>query len=192
MRVCLILLALCAPLAAEHLGKSLDEWRGELGSDVRLERLMAARAIGEMAIARDKAAAKALFDAMEHEDSGVRYWAVVAVGQMGKGAREAERRLLTALDDPTPEVRVWAAFALAPMGRDEAALEVLIRELGNEEKGARLQAAHALDELGDLARPAIAALQEATSDEFDYVGRVSRHALWELGARPCPYKECGE
>ena len=190
MRVWLLISLLCSPLAAEHLGRSLAEWRADLDSGVRIERLLAARSIGEMAIAREQGAADALFEAIEHSDSGVRYWAVLAAGHMGKSAREAERRLITALDDPTPEVRVWAAFALAPMGREEAALPVLIRELGNEEQGARLQAAHALDELGDAARPAISALEKATSDEFDYVGRVTRHALWELGARPCPYKEC--
>lgn len=190
MRVLFLISLLCAPLGAEHLGKSLAEWRGELESPDRLERLIAARSIGEMAIAEEGGAVEALFEAIEHDDSGVRYWAVVAAGKMGKGAREAERRLIVALDDPTPEVRVWAAFALAPMGREAAALPVLIRALENEEKAARLQAAHALDELGESARPAISALQAATSDEFDYVGRVARHALWELGARPCPYKEC--
>jgi uncharacterized sulfatase len=131
-----------------------------------------------------------LFAAVEHADSAVRYWAVVAVGQLAETGRAAEKQLVAALRDETPEVRVWAAYALVRLGRTDEGMPVLIRDLQNEEQGARLQAALAIDALGKDASAAAAALQAAVDDEFDYVQRVARHALWVLGERACPYRSC--
>lgn len=193
-RVCLALALMAASsLAAAtkpHLGKSLQEWSAQLDSTDRTERLLAARALGEMAVAGDAEAVKAVFQSMDHADSAVRFWAVVAAGQMGERARPAVARLQKALEDDAPEVRAWAAYALAKLGRTDEGVQALIRLVDNPEKGARLQALHALDELGTDARPATEALRKAVDDEFDYVQRVARHALWVLGERPCPYKEC--
>ena len=190
-RVFLLLTTLTTAGSAEHLGKSLAQWQADLASDNRQERLIAARSLGEMAIAGAEGADRALFEAIEHEDSAVRYWAVVAAGVMGDRAAAAAGRLEQALDDETPEVRIWAAFALAKLGRAEEMCRRIGGELTeNPERGARLQAVHALDELGELGRPAIPGLRAALDDSFDYVKRVARHALWALGDRPCPYQEC--
>jgi len=176
--------------AAAHLGKTLAQWQSGLQSTNRTERLLAARSIGEMAVAHEPGAAAALFAALDNADSAVRYWAVVAVGRMGAAARPAEGKLELLLGDPAPEVRIWAAFALARLGHRDQGVNALIKELSNPEKGARLYAVTALDELGTQARAAIPALKKATADEFDYVQRIARHALWVLGERPCPYKVC--
>lgn len=189
-----LLLALLLPALAwsadAHLGKTLPQWQADLSSDVRLERLLAARAIGEMAIAGREDAARILYSAIGHEDSAVRYWAVVAAGQMDDSGKAAEGLIEKALQDEAPEVRVWAAYALVRQGRVDEGVQALIRDLKNEEKGARLQAVHAIDELGADARAATEALRIAVDDEFDYVQRVARHALWVLGDRPCPYRSC--
>lgn len=176
--------------AAPHLGRTLDQWRGALQSSDRTERLIAARAVGEMAVAGDWEATSALTAALDHEDSAVRYWAAVALAEIGDRARPAESKLVAAMEDPTPEVRIRAAFALARLGRAGQAVPALIRELGSLEKGARLLAVHALDDLDELARPAADALRGVLDDDYDYVQRVARHALWELGERPCPYRDC--
>ena len=42
----------------------------------------------------------------------------------------------------------------------------------------------------DVAEGVKEAMQQAVSDDFDYVGRIARHALWALGERPCPYRSC--
>ncbi len=186
-------LVLAASLAAEdsaHLGKTLQQWQADLTSPERLDRLIAARSIGEMAIADRSGAAEALIAAMAHEDSAVRYWAVVAAGQMGGRGKPAAKPLQNALRDEAPEVRAWAAFALANLGKSSEALPVLSELLSHPNRGVRLQAAHALDALGPQAAGAAGALRQALDDDFDYVQRVARHALWTLGERPCPYRQC--
>ncbi len=191
LRVVLLLTCLATAAGAAHLGKTLDGWRGDLNSSNRQERLIAARSVGEMAVAGERGADQALFEAIEHEDSAVRYWAVVAAGLMGDRAAAATGRLEKALEDEAPEVRVWAAFALAKLGRADEMAQRIGKELAqNPERGARLQAVHALDELGDAGRSAIPQLRAALDDSFDYVKRVARHALWVLGDRPCPYQTC--
>jgi len=191
--VLILVLGVAAALsvgAATHLGKSLAQWQSGLESTNRTERLLAARSIGEMAIAHKPGADEAVFAALDHADSAVRYWAVVAVGQMGEAARPAEKKLEALLHDPAPEVRIWAAFALARLGHAGQGVSALIKEMSDPNKGARLHAVEALDELGTEARAAVPVLKKATTDEFDYVQRIARHALWVLGERPCPYKVC--
>ncbi len=192
IRIALVALMLpAASWSAEaHLGKSLAEWKAEVNSDVRVERLIAVRALGEMAIAGRRDALEPLFAALKHEDSAARYWAAVAIGRLGEAGRPAEKHLVAALDDEAPEVRVWAGYALVRLGRADKGMKALTRDLKNPEKGARLQAVHAIDELGTEARAATDALKISIKDEFDYVQRVSRHALWILGERPCPYRSC--
>lgn len=178
-------------LAAQaHLGRTLAEWEAQLGAENRVERLVAARALGEIAIAGRSDAAKAVLKALAHDDSGVRYWSAIAAGEMGDGARSGQAALTERLQDEAPEVRVWAAYALVKLGRNQEGLQTLIDELGNPEQGARLQAITALDQLGEAAAPAAPDIETATRDEFDYVQRVARHSLWTLKQRPCPYKEC--
>ena len=185
-----LLLARSAPCLDLHLGQTLAEWKTQLQAPDRTDRLLASRAIGEMAIAGARGADKALFAAILHRDSGVRYWAVVATGEMGPRGKPGVSQLRRALRDATPEVRCWAAYASVRLGDGDRAMPVLIEDLGNEERGARLQAAHALDALGEQARPATEALKKALDDEFDYVKRTARHALWVLGERSCPYQNC--
>jgi HEAT repeat protein len=186
----ILLAAALGAADSAHLGKSLAEWRGDLASADRTTRLLAARSLGEMGIAGAEGALPALTSALNHDDSAVRYWAAVALGEMGSRAGSAKTQLQEALRDDVPEVRVWAAYALARQGDAAAGVPVLIEVLDGEERGARLQAITALDQLGETARPAAAQMKKAVSDDFDYVGRIARHALWALGERPCPYRDC--
>ena len=109
---------------------------------------------------------------------------------MAESMEQVLRLLGDRLEDDAPEVRAWTAYALARLGKTNEGEKALIRLMDNPEKGARLQAVHALDELGADAKPAAEALRKAVNDEFDYVQRVARHALWVLGERPCPYRQC--
>ena len=186
----ILAIAATSSAAGSHLGKSLPEWQSQLESGSRVERLIAARSIGEMAIAGDRGAGKAVLASLDSDDSAVRYWGVVALGQMRGVNRGAKARLEGALEDEAADVRVGAAHALVELGDAGRPVEVLIDVLSGPEETARLHAAHALDDIGDAAKAAIPALEKAMSDEFDYVQRVARHALFELGARPCPYRAC--
>ncbi len=109
---------------------------------------------------------------------------------MGDRAATAGSSLQRATEDDAPEVRVWAAYALVRQGKAAQGMPVLIGLLGDPERGARLQSITALDQLGEAGRPASAELKKAVGDDFDYVGRIARHALWALGERPCPYRDC--
>ena len=173
-----------------HAGKTLAEWRAGLDSSEQIERLLAVRAIGEMAIAQDLEAEVSVISALEHTDSAVRYWALVAVSEMERPAIAGVEALERFLMDSAPENRVPAALALIRSGEKSEALETLEALLKHKNRGVRLQAVHAADALGESARPLTEALREAVEDDFDYVQRVARHALWALGERPCPYRAC--
>ena len=186
-------LALMAPIvspAQEHLGKTLAQWRADLDKSSQIDRLLAIRSIGEMAIGQQPGAAEALFESIGHEDGSVRYWAAVAAIHLSDLGGDAQALLPEALRDPVPEVRVQAARALVGTTAEPEALRTLGELLSHRNRGVRLQAVHAADAIKGRAAPLVRQLQAAMEDEFDYVQRVARHALWTLEQRPCPYREC--
>ncbi|MYB50717.1 MAG: hypothetical protein F4X77_00745 [Acidobacteriia bacterium] len=186
----LVLIAPAVGPAQEHLGKTLAEWRADLDSAVQIDRLLAARAIGEMAIGQQAGATEAILESLSHEDGSVRYWAAVATIHLPALDADAQALLKMALGDPVPEVRVQAARALCGTAAEPEALRTLAELLSHRNRGVRLQAVHAADAIKDKAAPLVKELQAATDDEFDYVQRVARHALWTLEQRPCPYRQC--
>ena len=122
-----------------------------------------------------------LLEAMAHEDGAIRYWGATGVGNIGQPARSAEAQMVKALTDASVSVRVAAARALCRMDKPEQALPVLQAELAGEHPWARLQAAIVLDEIGEMARPAEAALKAALSDQPNkYITRVANRALNDL------------
>jgi HEAT repeat protein len=167
-------------------GRTLAEWEQQLSSSNRRERLAAIRAIGEMARLdpEGSGALPLVREAMDHEDSAVRYWAVRTVSQIGDAASTFTDALADALDDEATEVRILAAYALCRQGQTETGLPVLIDELKSTNGPARLHAAHALEALGEDARPAVEALQGVLGDEFGYPGRVAMRVLRSLGELP--------
>ena len=179
-----------AAQSPEHLGKTLSAWQADLDAPAGIDRLLAARSIGEMAIAGQEGAPKALLSAMIHDDSSVRYWAAAAAIRLPSLPPDGLPALRKAMEDEVPEVRVQAAHALIEAGEEPAALKALADLLSHSNRGVRLQAAHALDAIGDRAAPLADGLRAAVDDDFDYVRRVARHALWTLGERPCPYQDC--
>lgn len=196
MRVALIVaLVLFAPLssaASEHLGRTLPQLLSDLESPREIDRLLAIRSVGEMAITGDSEATEALFGALEHSDGPVRYWAATAASVLTRPYHPGAQALRRALRDEVPEVRVLAALAEVRWGEEPEALATLGRLLSHPNRGVRLQAVHAADAIGDRAAPLADELRKALEDEFDYVQRVARHALWVLGERPCPYRSCAE
>ncbi len=188
-----IALATLLPAAAQsqqHLGKPLRAWQEDLNAPTGIDRLLAIRSIGEMAVAGHSGSSAVLLSALVHADSSVRYWAATAAVHIPSLKLDLMAGLRNALTDKVPEVQVQAAHALIEAGEESPALETLSGLLSHDNRGVRLQAAHALDAIGARAAPAANELRLAMDDEFDYVRRVARHALWTLGERPCPYQEC--
>lgn len=114
-------------------------------------------------------------DVLESGPVPLRYRATVALGQV----KLPHPLLLKALQDDAAIVRIAAAQALAPH-RDfqEPALEVLKTETKSEHEWVRHYAVLALDELGEVARPALPELKAALEDKDNkYVVRVANHAI---------------
>lgn len=125
---------------------------------------------------------------LEDADPAVRYWASLASLALDRSAVQHGDLLKTLIDDPSPCVRVAAAEALFRFGERDLAMELLIDALSQDSFEVRLQAAIALDELDQHARPALPAMLAALKANpasgggmNHYVGRVLERALDELG-----------
>ena len=121
-------------------------------------------------------------------DAAVRYWAAVGLRALGKDAAPAREALVKALTDPADCVRIEAAGALAALGHTDQALPLLTRELEKGQPDAQVQAARALELLGEAARPAIpamkarlAALGKARGNHATYLRFALQPALRKLG-----------
>ena len=123
-----------------------------------------------------------LLEAAGDSDAAVRYWAATGLGNIGLPAKPAGVAAATRLlSDDSSVVRVAAARALIRMGIPIAAVSLLSDALESDEQWTRLHAAIALDEAGDVARPAEAALERALTDQPNkYIVRVANKALNDL------------
>ncbi|MEW4489665.1 sulfatase-like hydrolase/transferase [Thalassoglobus sp. JC818] len=124
--------------------------------------------------------------ALDHEDSAVRYWAATGLGNIGLPASDSKGALEAHLDDESPVVQIAVARALSRMNSPEEALPVLTKQLADGEQWERLHAAIVLDEMDELARPAIDSMHAALKPRPDlyadgkYVVRVINRALNQL------------
>ncbi len=138
-----------------------------------LERLLSA---ADAANRTDPADMPALVELLRADDPAIRFWGATGLVALGAKARPATEQLLAATQDESPEVRVLAAEALAHVGRLPEALPVLIAALQHDSAVIRLRALNVLDQLGQDARPALQAIQQAKPQSKghveDYVGRM--------------------
>ena len=122
-----------------------------------------------------------LIKALSAGDPAVRYWAAIGLGNLPEAAQNQIKELHTLLKDDAPCVRIASARALARFGNAEPALPVLQSILTSPHQWARLRAAIVLDEMGNQARPAIAALKVCLENQPNkYISRVANRALNEL------------
>ena len=112
---------------------------------------------------------------MASQHPSIRYWATVGLGRFEK----PHPLLVKRLKDRSALVRIAAADALISFeNHREAALDILTTELQSEEEWIRLYAVTALDEAGELARPALPLLKDALKDTHNkYVVRIANHAV---------------
>jgi len=144
------------------------------GGDELIEQLVE---LATLASAGPRALPK-LLAAMSHRDPAIRYWGATGIGNIAPQDRQAESHMVAALKDDSISVRVAAARALCRMGKPQTALPTLVAALQSEYQWGRLQAAIVLDEIGEAARPAEAALKKALSGQPNkYITRVANHAL---------------
>tara|TARA_R110002096_G_scaffold4493_4_gene20775 strand:- start:4949 stop:6817 length:1869 start_codon:yes stop_codon:yes gene_type:complete len=121
-------------------------------------------------------------EALNHEDAAIRYWAATGIGNTPPEPTPALiQQLKHALQDSAPSVRIAAARALSRMGLEELGVPALAGELSGDQEWARLQAAIALDELDEAAKPALPELQAALKDQPNkYIIRVANKAVNDL------------
>jgi len=130
------------------------------------------------------ACVRALTGDTRDQAGSVRYWAVL--GLHHSVAKDRRRRhidlLKGCLKDPSPAVRVAAAQALCDWGEERAALPVLVEGLRHPPASGKLLAATALNQIGEKARPAMAAIRAALKSG-GYVNRMCQHTLRRLASR---------
>lgn len=120
-----------------------------------LERLLAAADL----VGRGSPAVPRLVELLDDQDAGIRYWASVGLQAAGSAAVPARDALRRASAARSPSVCVAAAAALAASGDTLTALPVLTRHLQDSQLDVALQAARALQLLGEPARPALPVMQ---------------------------------
>ncbi len=100
------------------------------------------------------------------EKPGIRYWAALALGELGPEARDAVPALAAALNDERPEVRREVLIALARVGAEaHAAVPAIAKQLADEDESVAHAAAFALGSIGPEAASATESLQSVFGKE---------------------------
>lgn len=121
-----------------------------------------------------KAGMPLLLEALK--DSGGRYWAAVALAEIGPEAAAAAEPLAALAATGEPEEKLQALLTLAAIGeKATAATPVLIKALESNDSSLRFAAAFALGQI--KAAEADAALQRAAADADPFLATVSSWAL---------------
>jgi arylsulfatase A-like enzyme len=141
--------------------------------------------VADTATRRDAANLGKLVEWMGDENECIRYWAVLGCVMLREKAATATQALSRRLNDDSGSVRVAAAEALCHIGQVQTGLPVLEECLSKHKNPwVRLQAANALTNLGQNARPVLAAIAQATADDNDYVKRATRYTAAVLKGEP--------
>src|SRR5262245_44994643 len=103
-----------------------------------------------------------LTEALEHSEA--RYWACLALSEIGAAAKPAVPGLTKVLADERPEVRLQATIALAEIGPDaRPAVPALVKQLTDPFESLRHASAFALGRIGDKSgAQALGALQTSS------------------------------
>ena len=111
----------------------------------------------DLALLRSARNLDSLVNWMEHDDEGMRWWAVVGLHLLEERATPATKVLQTALKDPAHEVRMMAAWTLVKLGESKAALTCLSDLMSREESNASNTAMlhNVLDWMGEPALPLV-------------------------------------
>jgi HEAT repeat protein len=122
-------------------------------------------------------AVSVLVEALKHKSG--RYWASLALAEMGPQAKAAVPGLTALLKDDEPEVRVEAAMALGEIGPDAAsAVTELAKSLADSTTAVRYAAAFSLGKIGDSS--ALPAIEQAEQDQDSFLRLLAAWALARL------------
>jgi hypothetical protein len=132
--------------------------------------------IAEMATLGDAKNLRSLTELLQADHPVIRYWAATGLVILGKKAEPARTALENCLKDSSPDVQIAAAEALANLGETQAAVEHLADLLASDNEWVALRAANVLEVIGEPARAALPALENAAAQKKkDYVNRAAEH-----------------
>jgi uncharacterized sulfatase len=164
----------------KRAGSAFSILHGDADQSALIESLttMATRASGGADFIPD------LLGALRHADAVVRYWGATGLGNFADRSKEtdgAASSLEASLKDDSPAVSIASARALCRMGQSVNGLASLEEHLRGANEWARLEAVIVLDELDEVARPSLAAIQGCLVDQPNkYITRVANKAVNDL------------
>ena len=165
-------------LIPETIIRSLEEEYGKPIYNIVREQEIPVDEIQRVAFSRD---IEVLVDALDRNDASVRYWGAIGLGNFYHGENNKFNSKIEALgNDKAPVVRIAGARALCKIGKYNQGIQILTKELKSSDEWVRLSATQVLDEIDDVAKPAINDLKAVMDDENKYVVRVVNRALNQL------------
>jgi len=104
------------------------------------------------------------------EDSGIRYWALMGLMQLGDSAQSTVSLIEQALKDESPDVRLAASEALCRLGLFDEVSQELVSLLKHKDGLVRMRTMSIFFDTGEKALPFLTDMKQAASDTslFDY------------------------
>jgi HEAT repeat protein len=184
--------------AADFLGKSANQWGGQLSSPSAETRRSAAFALGKIGVDSRSEFDKLIRLIASEKDAAVKEVATAAVGDiaiaMGDAAKlywaTSSQALMSALADPSPRVRRSAAYAIGAFGAEAAPALPALREALRDGSApiVRQNAAWALGRIGKdskdgkpVGKDVVDLLCDRLRDDDPLVRRDAASALGEVG-----------
>ena len=161
---------------ANQTEENIPHWKDQLKKTDLLKRLRSIKSLDGLG---EKAVPK-YFEALRDKYGSVRYWAVVGLKNncnTDRQRKQAKQAIAQLLHDPSPIVRIASAETMCNWDQQKQSLEVLVELLQNESRSVQLNAAIALDRIGEKARPVISHIEAASKDPDEYVQKIARHTL---------------
>ncbi len=123
------------------------------------------------------AAVPALIDASKTKEG--RYWACLALGEIGPAAKDAVPALKELVSAEEPEIRLQAIIALGQIGPDAApAAESVTKALSEEQTGVRYAAAFALGKM--QAKDAVKELAKTSESKDSFLRMLGAWAIAKI------------
>ena len=191
----------CVGKGAKSAAPALVKTAADTDFHVRRESVEALKAIGDAELAnpvlaaaledKDPSVRVAALDALTEFGAAsvpvlanalskpdTRYWAALAIGELGPVAKGALPQLTEALADEHPEVRREVLLAIGRLGAEAApAVPAISPLVADKEQSVRSAAAYALGQIGPPAKPALEALREGMNSKDELLPTVCAWAM---------------
>lgn len=151
---------------AKIAGRTLAQWKAELGSTDATVRRRAAESIGQFGIH----ASDTFVELLDHDDDAIRYIAASHIGDHQSPA-SARDKLRSMLNDDSRGITLAAAYAVCRLGDLDAGLPILEKGIFVKERGTACSAGEFLARIGPPAarlEPVIDAERAKQANKGDY------------------------